>query len=181
MTLDDQIEEAINYFKPYKRDIIFSAIGNHEYRASRDIDLNVMRIIAKALHCEHGYQYFDNFNINGDPFTTYIKHGKGSSSLAHLQQGKAIRETSTIEADLFLEGHSHRLDFFSYPVRVLDEIKRRYYGFMGAFLNYSGGYPDSMTLPVLPPGFQVITINKDRIVRNTPHYIDQVAPELFSL
>lgn len=181
MTLDDQIDTAINYFRPYKKDIIFTAMGNHEARASRDIDLDVMRLIAKALHCEHGHQYFDTFNINGEPFTAYIKHGKGSSSLAHLQQGKAIRETACIEADLFLEGHSHRLDFFSYPVRTNEGIKRRYYGFTGAFLNYTGGYPDSMTLPVLPPAFQVITINKDRIVRSVPYFIDQVAPEMFSL
>ena len=67
MTLDDQIEEAINYFKPYKKDIIFTAIGNHEARASRDIDLNVMRITAKALNCEYGFQYFDTFNLNSDP------------------------------------------------------------------------------------------------------------------
>ena len=102
MTLDDQIDTAINYFKPYKKDIIFSCIGNHEARSSRDIDLDIMKIIAKALQCKSGHQYFDNININSEPFTTYIRHGKGSSAHAHTAQGKEIRECATIESDLYL-------------------------------------------------------------------------------
>ena len=180
MSLDDQIEKAIEYFKPFSDDIIFSVMGNHESRASREIDLDVMRIISNGIGCEHGNQALDTFTINGQPFTVYLRHGKGSSSLAHLQQGKAIRETSHVEADLYLEGHSHRLDFFSVPVRTSKGIKRRYYGFMGAFLRY-WGYPDSFTLPILPEAFQTININKDMIVQNTPYFIDQKMPELLQL
>ena len=180
MSLNDQIHLAVEYLEPFKKDLIYSCMGNHEVRSSKDIDLDVNEIIADKLGCNYGNQCLDTFTVNGNPFTVYGKHGKGSSSMAHLQQGKAIRETATIEANLYMEGHSHRLDFFTVPVLTPNGLKRKYYAFSGAYLNYSG-YPSAMFLPILPPAFQHITINKDMIVNNKPYFIDQVRPDLFGV
>jgi hypothetical protein len=180
MSLDEQIIQVIEHLKPFKKNIIYSCMGNHEVRSSKDFDMDINRIIAEQLDCDYGNQCLDTFNINDNPFTIYVKHGKGSSTMAHLQQGKAIRETATIDANLYMEGHSHRLDFFTVPIRTFEGLKRKYYAFMGAFLNYNG-YPNQMFLPILPPAFQFITINKDMIVRNKPYYIDQFKPELFEV
>ena len=180
MSLDDQIELAINLLKPYKKDIVYSVMGNHEARSSKEIDLNVNKIIAQQLNSKWGNQYLDTINVNDNPFTIYMSHGKGSAAYSHLAQGKMIRETQYISSDLFMQGHNHRLDFFAQPIRTTEGIKRRYYAFSGSFLRYSG-YPDAMTLPVLPEAFQHITINKDMVVRNNPFYIDIMRPDLFSL
>lgn len=180
MTLDDQIDEVISYLKPFRKDIIYSVTGNHEARGS-DIDFNVTKMYAKKLRASYGHQVIDSFNINGKPFRVYLRHGKGSAAYAHLAQGKTLRETQMIDADLYLEGHNHRLDFFSQPVRTLNScigLGRRYYAFTGSFLKYKG-YPDAKTLPPLPEAFQTININKDFVVRNTAYMIDQVRPDLF--
>ena len=63
LSLDDQIDEIINYLKPFKKDISYACIGNHEYRSSKDIDLDVTAIIARELKIPHGYQFIDNINI----------------------------------------------------------------------------------------------------------------------
>lgn len=180
LSLNEQIHKVVKYLKPFKKDIVFSCMGNHEARSSKEIDLDVNELIADKLNTKSGNQCLDTFTINDKPFTVYCKHGKGSSSMAHLQQGKAIRETSTIDADLYIEGHSHRLDFFTVPVRTINGLKRRYYAFSGAFLNYNG-YPNSMFLPILPPAFQFLTVNKHLVVNDKPYFIDIVAPNLFEV
>jgi UDP-2,3-diacylglucosamine pyrophosphatase LpxH len=178
MPLEDQIELAINLLKPYRKDIVFSCMGNHEARSTKDIDMDINKLnFAKAFKCEYGHQKIDEIKINDNIFNIHVSHGKGSAAYSHLAQGKMIRETQTINADLFIQGHNHRLDFFAQPIRTANGIKRRYYAFSGAFLNYNG-YPDAMLLPILPPAFQHITINKDMIVRNNPYYIDVMRPDL---
>jgi hypothetical protein len=180
MSLDDQMELAVNLLKPYKKDIVYSVMGNHEIRSSKEIDLDVNKIIAKQLKCKYGNQFLDTIRINDKLFTVYISHGKGSAAYSHLAQGKIIRETQSIDADLFMQGHNHRLDFFNQPIRTTKGIKRRYYAFSGSFLRYKG-YPDAMQLPILPEAFQHITVNKDMVVRNTPFYIDISRPDLFEI
>jgi len=180
MTLDDQIDTAINLFKPYRKDIHFTCIGNHEARVSKDYDLDIMRIIAKALKCNYGYQNLDTITVNGEPFTIYMAHGKGTSAHHYTAESKFIRETQTINADLFLNGHNHRVAHFSLATRSDGYIRRRHYAFTGAFLRYKG-YPDSMQLPVLPESFLHLSLNKDLNLRSNIFYIDERAPELMEL
>lgn len=180
LDVNEQIRTITKYLKPYRKKIVVAITGNHESRLPKDWNFNPMQIIADNLECPLANQYFDNIIINDKPFTTYIRHGKGSSAYAHTAQGKTIRETQTIDANLYLEGHNHRLDFFSQPIRTGDGLKRKYYAFMGSFLSYNG-YPDAMSLPLLPEAFQIITINKDHIVKNNPYYIDQTRPDLFKM
>jgi predicted MPP superfamily phosphohydrolase len=176
--VNTQIDTITKFLEPLKEDIVFSCHGNHDYlRVSKEFDLNISKLIADYLCCDSGNQYLHTFNINDTDFTVYANHGKGSNAYAHLAQGKIIRETANIQADLFLQGHNHRLDFFHQPIRTPDGIKRKYYAFTGSFLNY-GGYPNQMFLPVLPPAFQFITIDKHLNLHNIDYFIDQRRPDL---
>lgn len=177
MTLDDQIDYVINSFKPYKKDIVNMVQGNHCARLSKDFDLNVMKIIARALHVPDGNQFIDTFYINQQPYTIYTKHGKGTSAYAHTAQGKMIREHQHIDADLYMNGHSHRLDYFTIPTVSDGKIKRKHYVMTGSFLKYNG-YADSMSLPVLPESFIQLNINKELRMRANNFYIDQTRPDL---
>jgi len=180
MTLDDQIDEAISYFKPYRKDIVFAARGNHELRSSKDYDLDIMRIIANALRCDYGHQTIDCFNINGEPFTVYVAHGKGSAAHFYTAESKIIRDTQHIQADLYLNGHNHRCGYFSIPYRTNEGIKRKHYAFTGSFLRYIG-YADMMQLPILPEAFLNLSIDKDFFVNPNLYYIDQRREDLLEL
>lgn len=180
MTLDEQLDYSLNYFKPYKKNMRFAAIGNHDIRLWNDFDFNITSVFAKKMKCEYGHSVIDEFNINGEPFKVYLAHGVGSAKHSHTAQGKFIRETEQIEADLFLNGHNHRLDFFSRPVMTSDGLKRQHYGFSGSFLGWKG-YSEAMHLPILPEAFQVISINKDRVVKANQYYIDERRPDLLNL
>lgn len=184
MTLDDQIEYTINMLKPYKKDIVFSCIGNHEARLVKEFDLDINKIIARALDIPYGNQVMDQIKINGEPFNIYAAHGKGSSAHHHTAQSKMIRDTQHIDANLMMHGHNHRCDHFSTPgLRFTEEgrrIARKHYVFTGSFLRYNG-YAEAMQLPILPEAFIQLSINKEMRVRSTQFNIDEVKNEYLQL
>lgn len=177
MSLDDQIDQTIEFFKPLSDDIVFSCMGNHEIRLSKDYDLDIMRLIANGLGCPYGNQYLDTFSVNGKPLTVYVSHGKGSSMYHYTAESKIIRDTQTINSNIYIQGHNHRCGHFSIPTRNHDGLKRKHYVFSGAFLGY-GGYADAMQLPILPEAFIQLRVNKDVNIRPEIFHIDERCPEL---
>lgn len=176
MPLDDQIDLIIEFFKPFKDDIVFSCMGNHEIRLSKDYDLDIMRLISNQLDTNYGNQNIDTFTVNDKPITVYTAHGKGSSLYHYTAESKIIRDTQTIESDIVIHGHNHRAGHFSIPKRSQEGLKRKHYCFSGAFLGY-GGYADSMQLPVLPEAFCQLRVNKDANIKSELFYIDERLPE----
>lgn len=180
ISLDEQIDTIINYLRPFKKDIVFSAMGNHCLRSLKEYDLDINRIIANALHTRHGHQYIDRFTVNGESVDVYVAHGRGSSAHFYTAESKIIRDTQHIDATVFMNGHNHRCGYFSVPRRTYDGISRKHYLFTGSFLRYVG-YADQMQLPILPEAFLNLSINQNLQMRSNIFYIDQVAPELMQL
>jgi UDP-2,3-diacylglucosamine pyrophosphatase LpxH len=180
MSLTDQINETIDFFKPMKEDIVFACKGNHELRLEKDYDLNLMELIAGQLGCPHGNQYMDCFNVNDKAVNVYVAHGKGSSLYHYTAESKILRDTQTIISDLYIHGHNHRCGHFSIPTKTHEGLKRRHYIFSGSFLGY-GGYASAMQLPVLPEAFIILGLNKECRVFPNIHYIDERKPELMGV
>lgn len=180
LPVEEQIDLAISYLKPYRKDIVYSCMGNHEARLQKEFNLDVNHIISKALRCPNGNQTIDTFFINQKPVTVYAAHGKGSSAHFYTAESKFLRETQHLEADIFLNGHNHRCGYFTTPIRSKDGIKRRHYVFTGAFLRY-GGYANQMQLPILPEAFIQLNINKEHRIRSNSFYIDENRPDLFKM
>lgn len=185
MSLDEQIDFAIEKLSPYKNDIVSSCIGNHEARLSKEFDLDVNKIIGRSLGIPTGNQFLDSFKINGQDLTVYTAHGKGSSAYFYTAQSKMIRETQHIMADILIQGHNHRCGHFTQPILVptvegKSKVFRKHYVFSGSYLRYNG-YAEAMLLPILPEAFIHLKINKDLRIKSTQYNIDEVAPELMEL
>lgn len=177
MTLEDQKALALDYLEPISKNIVCIVKGNHEARLEKDYDFNIIKDMARELGVPSCNQFMDTITINDKPFSIYGKHGVGSSKWSWTAKSKIIRESMMINADLFMEGHNHRLDFFNEPIMSNEGLRRRYYLFSGAFLDYNG-YAEAMTKPVLPCAFQICSLNQERRITSTPYYIDERCPEL---
>lgn len=177
MTLDDQKAYLMDILKPLKDDIVVYCQGNHENRLNNDYNFNIAKDIARELDIEACNQYIDSFKVNDFDFDIMVRHGKGSSSRRDLAMGKLEKNTTNIEADLYLEGHNHRCMWWNSLIRNKDGIKRKYYGYTGSFLNYEG-YVDSMYLPIEPPAFMTININQNRIVKSNQYFCDEMTPHI---
>jgi len=179
LSADEQIIQTAEFINRYEDESRVIIAGNHKKRVEREFDLKIVRLLSYMTGIPYANQYRETFLINDKPFTIHASHGKTSNKHAHLAQGAMIRDTTHVNANLFLQGHNHRLDFFTSPVfdpKSYKGLGRRFYGFTGSFLNYEG-YPDDMELPPLPPAFQFITIDKNLHLNHIDYLIDQRCPE----
>ena len=172
MSLEEQKESLLESLGPFQEDIIGVCVGNHEARLIKEFDFNVVADIARELGCQWYNQNIDRFKINEHTIDVFTRHGKGTSGQRHLSMGKLERSTNNIQADIYLEGHNHRL--LSWNKFYVDKtgLHRKYYGYSGAFLNYGGSYAESMYLDVEPPAYQTISINKNKRIKFNQHFCD---------
>lgn len=180
-TVDEQLDFVINTFKPLKRYVRFSCIGNHEARLYKDYHFDVNKIISKKLRCGCGSQFIDSIKINGKDFKFYGRHGSGSSKYLHTAFGKIIRDTQHIDADVFMEGHNHYCGHISVPIMSSEGYKRKDYVYSGHFLKYGNSYADYMTLPASPESFIRLDVNKDLVVNSKTFHIDKECPYLVEI
>ena len=109
MSLEEQKAFLLDNLEPFKDDIIGLCVGNHEARLIKEFDFNVVADIARELGCKWYNQNIDTFKINEHTIDVFTRHGKGTSGQRHLSMGKLERATNNIQADIYLEGHNHRL------------------------------------------------------------------------
>lgn len=177
MSLEDQKAYLMDVLVPLKDDIVGYCTGNHEARLIKDYNFDIVRDICRELDIPSYNQRIDSFKVNDFTFDVFTRHGKGASGKRHLAMGKLERDTTEIVADLYLQGHNHRCMNWNNLFRDKDGLKRRHYGYTGAFLNYNG-YPDSMYLPVEPPAFMTITLDSNRKVVFNDYFCDEVCPDI---
>lgn len=163
-SVEEQKEYLINHIRPFREDIVGYAMGNHEYRVNKEFGFNIVKDICRELEIPYFNQNLDNFRINDFDFSIFTRHGKGTSQRRHLAMGKLEKATQDIIADMYFEGHNHRLAFWNQLKRFPDSYKRIYYGYTGHFLGYSG-YPDQQYLQLEPPSWQLVTINQNRLIK----------------
>lgn len=163
-SVEEQKEYLINHIRPFREDIVGYAMGNHEYRVNKEFGFNIVKDICRELEIPYFNQNIDNFRINDFDFSIFTRHGKGTSQRRHLAMGKLEKATQDIIADMYFEGHNHRLAFWNQLKRFPDSYKRIYYGYTGHFLGYSG-YPDQQYLQLEPPSWQLVTINQNRLIK----------------
>lgn len=183
MNINDQIEYTVDFLKWFDN-WKCCTMGNHEIRLEKEFDIDINRIIANELKCTPCYQFYDQFMVNGKPFTVYVAHGKGSSMHHYTAESKIIRDSRGIEADILINGHNHRCGHFSLPLVDPSNpigLKRKHYVFSGGFVSYQGSYADAMQLPPLPEAFCYLTIDKNLRVESNIFYIDERCPELLKV
>ena len=164
-SIEEQREYFINNIKPFKDNIVGYAMGNHCYRLKKEFNYDIVADICRELEIPSYNQNIDTFSINDFDFSVYTRHGKGSSQRRHLAIGKMEKDMQDIVADLYVQGHTHRLMFWSNLKRFPTGYKRIYYAQSGHFLDYGESYADQQYLQLEPPSWQLITVNQNRLVK----------------
>lgn len=171
---DQQIHDILELFKPFKKYIRYSTMGNHERRAKKFFNLDIGRLIADELGCPYHFaDFFDLLMIEKKPFVVYGKHGTKVNARIDLAEGGMVRDTQNIRANLLMQGHNHYCKGFSRPVTTKFGLKRRYYGFTGHFLKYNNSYAHEKNLVQNPESFIRFEIDKNQVVRWNEYHSDE--------
>ena len=181
--VNEQLELAIDYLKPFKDNIIGVTKGNHDSaRILKEFDFDITQVLAQAFDCNSVSQFKQTLTINEEPYKIFATHGKGSApKKPHLALGKIIRETEYIDCDISFYGHIHKAHEIS-SVNVVDnKYRRRYFVATGSFLTYKNSYAENMGLAPVPEAFTRVDIDKDLNTKVNIFNIDEVCPELVEL
>ena len=177
MPLGAQIDYATKLLEPIKDKIIAGTIGNHEYRAYKDVGVDVMAVVFANLgiadrYIREGGLIFIRLGQNGknnhgrqNPpklwYSVYVTHGSGGG---RKEGAKAIRladMATTVDADIYIHSHTHmpmilRKGYYrADPYNCTGVMVDRLFVNTAASLNY-GGYgqmyeysPSSKRSPVI--------------------------------
>lgn len=106
---EEQLEEAIQVLSPIANKMMFSLLGNHEKRTSREVGIDVGKIIAKLLHLPYNRGYvLIILKWKGLNYRILAHHGAGGGTTAAGRINTLKRLSLTVQGcDLYFMGHLH--------------------------------------------------------------------------
>lgn len=163
--VNKQMEVLLSYLKPFKKNVVGMVSGNHNSnRLVKDYDFDIDLEIARSLGTTCKSRDTKTFLINGEEYSVYFTHGKGSVSKDELALSKLIRDNNSTEANLVLNGHTHRA---CWGTKVIDkgcgEYMRRYYAYCGSMLDFENSYGDVGGFSPLLPSYIRVNVS-DKLV-----------------
>jgi predicted phosphodiesterase len=121
--LGQQIQDLTALLKPIADRIIVLGDGNHEQTIVSRCSLNPVKMICDSLNIPYGgYTYFLTLRFRendgrGRTVTIKASHGWGGGSRTEgADMTKFCRDAGRYDSDVFLYGHTHKLQYYSIPV-----------------------------------------------------------------
>lgn len=117
-----QINEMAEILKPIKERIIVLGDGNHEQTIVDHCSLNPVKMLCDILSVPYGgYTYFLVLRFSegggaGRTVTIKAAHGWGGGRTEGNDITKYCRDAGRYDADVFIYGHTHKLQFYSIPI-----------------------------------------------------------------
>ena len=180
MNLEEQIESAVNLFKPIKDKIIGLINGNHENRLTDFIGYSPTISICDRL----GVKYLGDSAViqvgvgvhklgikREEPALTYVIYmhhtsGGGSTLGGKINRTEKLSQV-VVNADLFFGGHSHNIGVNLEDYYIVDTNSKtisqqtRYIVDCGGYLEYRG-YVERGQMQPLPIGSPVVWLKGTR-------------------
>lgn len=160
-----QLDKAIEIFKPYKDLIDMVIIGNHELRVFKDTSIDLMKNFSQSLGIVDRYVQYDgilNINVGGCMYAAYAAHGStgGTKESSAINSMLNMRERAF--AHLYMQGHTHKLLSFTRKI-YLPTVGNEAAEMEQLFVNTGSalgdeGYPAMKGLPPSSLGFGYIEL-----------------------
>ena len=162
----DSYVKAEEMFAPIADQCIAILSGNHGSHWSKQ-EGNMIRLIAKRWGVEYlGYCGLINYKFPAGSYKIWLHHGAGGG---RKRGAKAIRLqewSQFVDADLYLQGHTHTYQNFADEVITFRGVKTRYFANVPGYIrSYRGndGYVEELGLPPQPIGCLSISLSKEGI------------------
>ena len=163
----DSYVKAEEMFEPIAKQCIAILSGNHGSHWSKQ-EGNMIRLIAKRWDVPYlGYCGLINYKTAENwTHKIWLHHGAGGG---RKRGAKAIRLqewSQFVDADLYLQGHTHTYQNFADEVVTFSGVKTRYFANVPGYIrSYCGvdGYVEELGLPPQPIRCLSIVLNKKKI------------------
>uniref|UniRef100_A0A6M3JL23 Putative calcineurin-like phosphoesterase n=1 Tax=viral metagenome TaxID=1070528 RepID=A0A6M3JL23_9ZZZZ len=172
--INASVDQWVDMLTPFKAQIIGLGIGNHEDTIVKRCSVNPIKLLCDRLTVPYlGYSFLLRLNFReeqGRGRTVIIRghHGWGGGSRTQgADLTKFSRDVAQFDADLFLYGHVHRLQYDTVPrLSLVGDVltaRDKHLIICGTFLKtYSGStdvtYAESAGYPPAKIGGAIINI-----------------------
>lgn len=162
----EDLNQAVELFKPYAHKILAVTEGNHEHRIAKEVGLSLTQLFCHQLGILDKYAGTSAYiYLNVGPrkvlYRLFATHGFGGGRTTGAKANKLEAMADAIDADVYIVSHTHQpLVFQQDYIRSndrkykLDQVTKTFVN-TGAFLGY-GGYaerfnfkPSTVITPIL--------------------------------
>lgn len=150
-----QFELMVDYLTPLaeKRLILGILAGNHEKRVYDRTGVDVSKAFARELQIPYlGDAGWNKWKVGNQTYYIYTLHGRTNARFEGTALLALERLSASFSADLVAMGHAHKIIFSSVLVQEIvgNQIveKKKHLVLTGSYLKYTGGYAQTMGLPI---------------------------------
>lgn len=187
MTMQEQVDLAVELFEPIKDKILCILSGNHEERTRRVVGIDPSSFMAFKLGLEEVYSagtgiaFIDlkfgkgkrsSVKNASHHFTVAAAHGaRSGTTIGSAAKGLEGLQNIIVNADLYIVGHTHKTVNFIKETYFVNnygnlETKIQYYVNTTAFLNYGDYGKDKLYPPTsIKPQSVHISVSERRKIR----------------
>jgi predicted phosphodiesterase len=161
----EQLERAVEIYRPVSHLLQVMYKGNHEGRSFKSGGLDLTRIMAKMLEVNNGgIGGYNLIKVGNQIYSVYASHGGTGAWTVGGKFNALLRMGNTLDADVVICGHGHDTVYHSrevlYPTTDGKVKKRRQHLVMnGAYLNWMNSYAQEKGYPIPNKGNAQITFN----------------------
>jgi hypothetical protein len=144
---DGQMDIAVALYEPIKAQLMSMQPGNHEIRTYNSAGVNLTRQMAKRLGVQHGGAGVIHYiRVGNQTYTVYSTHGGGGATTIGGKMNALLRLEKVIDADVYIQGHTHDTiyksrEYFDFDKRKRSIITRKkHFVNGGAYLDYWNTY-----------------------------------------
>jgi hypothetical protein len=180
LTPPEQINRAVEIFRPYADLIDGVIIGNHEMRVYKDTGVDLLaEVFCPKLGIEDKYLRYQGvvkYAWNNRAYNVALWHGAGGGKRPGSAINKVNEMKNTVFADVYLMGHVHRLGstkedyFIPDPQHMKMRRITQAYVVTGSALEYEGSYAEMMGLTPSTKGFPVIRLSGRSVKKDGTTY-----------
>jgi len=166
LTPEQQIYRVVELLRPYTHLIDGVVTGNHEQRTYLTHGFDPTLLLCKLLDIEGKYLRYQGvikYAWNNRAYNVAVWHGAGGGGGSSLN--KLIKQRNTVMADVYLMGHTHKLeatklDYFVPDARSLKMQKvTQAFIVTGSTLDYEDSYAEEKGLSPSAMGFPKIHLS----------------------
>ncbi len=174
----EELELAVELFKPISHKILGVTTGNHENRINKDTSVDMTKLFCIELGIEDKYcgtagylfLHFGEKEVGRKApmcYTLYFTHGYGGGTTVGAKANKITKLSGVILADVIAMGHLHQNlkteDSIFVPEYGNQVVKQKeiHYVMNNSFLNY-GGYGEQMGLKPTTKKLSKVVLNAKR-------------------
>lgn len=162
---EEQYELMLEYLRPIKKKIIGAHIGNHEERIRELSSFDIIKMLCRELKVPYlGYSALHKIRVNNVNFHVHSTHGSTSATTITGKMNKSRKALENADADIYLCGHTHALDYNTQPYCRINNRARtieehlRHFVLTGNFVKWDGSYGEKKNYQMLTLGVPKIKL-----------------------